>query len=221
MIKNILKKALPTGRAWSGVTVNAFLDSCANELEKSKIYLESLFDLRRSFIVNYSTWQYIFNLPDATTDEQKYLNVASRFSDRGGQSVNYVEDELRKLGFDVSITPNVNPVQDLRAYLRGITGITLGNDKAYLNSQDAFLGEGLREELIVNYVDYLQDLKYFNPLYFTNLSVRWSFAFFIHAKNSPINTPAEIDGTRREEFRRKVLELKNFGTWAFALIKYK
>lgn len=224
MIKEFIYSRLPTGRAWRNETSLTFLSSVSNSLEKAKDYIEFNAILRNSFVSNYSEWQKVFNLPEAVDDEQKYINIVNKFTDKGGQSVNYVEQELNRLGFDVSITLNFNPVIDPASFLTTGGGLTLGNAKAYLKSDIAYLNgsaTSLQLDFIVNYIDKLKDIIYKDKFLITNLIERWKYAFFIHKKGGTIYEPARIEASRENEFRLKVLELKNFGTWAIVNVEYQ
>lgn len=224
VLAKFIETALPNGRAWKNPQSLTYLLAIASELEKVKAYVENNTELNNSFVNNYDSWRAVFNLPIATTDEQKAKNVSDKFTDRGGQSPTYVEQELNKIGFNVSVTANFNPTVDPSGYVFSPGGITLGSDDAYLNGDKAVLNggnAGIQAEFVINYIDPSRDSIYKDSFLITDLSRRWQYAFFIHEKGGTRDDPVQISAARRLEFRQKIIELKNFGTWAIANVIYQ
>lgn len=224
MFKELAKNRLPTGRAWQNPFNQLYIDSIAEYLEGLKSDIERSASLRNSFADNYEQWQKGYNLTDTDDRDLRYANVVNALSTTGAQSRKYIEEQLNNLGFDVSVSANYNPTLDPSSFVSLYTGIVLARDDAFLNSPTAQLNggnSGASSEFIVNYIDPIKDAQYADKHLITTLPDRWKYVFFIHEKNGNRTDPANIPANKRELFRRTVLQIKNFGTWGVAFVKYQ
>ena len=223
IILKILNSNLPSGRAWQNLHTFSYMEAVANELEKAKKYAFDNFYLKNSFSIHYENWKKVFNLPAEDDKEEQYNNVANRFQAKGEQNINYFKKELEKIGINVSITLCLDGAIDPAEFFKPPAGIELNETNLQLNSDKAYLNYGALPTyytLIVNHYDTTKDYYLTQPQYITQLHKRWAFAFIIHEKNMKYDQPLTIKASKRDESIRKIIEIKNFGTWAILNAKF-
>lgn len=129
------------------------------------------------------------------------------------QNFRYLERQLRAVGFDVYVYENRFPsgytyvTQDPITLSGGSSNNNQHNDFQHGDSQH---GSGYTN-IVVNYIDEDMDASF-------NIGDNLRSTFFIGG--SPIGSFANVDASRKEEFRQLILKTKPVQTVAYLFINY-
>lgn len=221
------RRLLPTGRAfrqpYSGVAdkidrgiinieaatttdILSLLNSILADNDKFSVYDCRDWEVRLGLISN-----------ESLTVEQRRAAILRKYNHPGTiparQNYRYLERELRAAGFDVYVHENrfddgMYGYESVSASEAGLSGIAIQLGTIQLG--DGLLGDGLFDK-IANKIEY-------EPEYYFDAGSVLNRTFFI--SSIVLEYPAEIESSRREEFRELVLKIKPVQTVAFLNITY-
>lgn len=237
---NLIKHLLPRATAWN-ITINKQLRQFFEGLVQAFVPVFRLFldlillDLHPQTTRELSAWETQFAIQDngVFTEQERRDNLAARWTEKGGQSPRYIQDELQAAGFNVWVhewwVPNTNPpvARDPTALLTGESTTVWVNE---CGEAVAECGEVTSEcgepYLVVNsrypLVNVLLEFEngVFVPVDYTVPTdpARWPFFLYIGAETFPDSATIPID--RKDEFERLCLKLCPCHLWIGALVDY-
>lgn len=240
---SMFKHLLPTGRAWSlTMTKNlrSFFEALVPEvIESPKEFLTSAaLDVFPEYTRELTKWETQFGLTPvaALTIEQRRQRIAAAWSDVGGQSPAYLQEQLRANGFDVYIhewwVPGSEaPIGVLRApvvrnpltvinpsYISSPPGVECGEALAQCGEEFAQSGNvtnTIGYPLVNKFVYDSQDILYTVP----NDPKYWPF--FMYVGGPEFGDVAVVQAARRFEFEALLLKIRPAHLWIGVIVSYE
>jgi len=229
-IEQLGRMLYPTGRAFK-MAKDSLFDKLNSGLSLSeeravsdaKLILDSALPDNTNFDASDATqWERRLGLitnVSLTVDERK-IAIQRKMNHPGNikprQNYRYLERELRAAGFDVYVYENIFPygsgyyTQDPLYLTGGVGGVDFQHGTPTPQHDDGQHGGGY-QNIIANYLEEGLDWSFStgNNLYGT---------FFIGG--NPLGTFANIDATRKNEFRQLILRLKPVHKIGFLFVNY-
>lgn len=236
----MFKHLLPTGRAWT-ITVNKnlrkFFEAISPETDKPKDFADNIFlDAFPISTRELAAWEAQFGLANNRLSvAQRRTRLAAAWTDVGGQSPAYIQDQLRANGFDVYVhewwepgtepavgvhgSPTVrNPLTVLnQSYTLTIPGVDCGEPLAECGEEFAECGNyvgGVGYPLVNKFVYDSDIVGYTVP----NDATKWPYFMYVGGPN--FGDVATVPATRRFEFEALLLKIRPAQLWIGLIVRY-
>lgn len=222
-----LQHLLPDGRAWRLTiesTLRQFFEGLSEVHRSTREFVDRVHEDRLPTTTRYpEMWEEQFGLVATASDIDRRAQLESAWQATGGQSPWYLQDIVRKAGFDVYIhewwvpgsMPRVprNPRDYTDDPLLGT--VQCGEPLAQCGEPTAQCNSFLANEVgyIVN-----KNLTDVAPPAIPNDPLKWPY--FVYWGGETFPALADVPAARREEFERLILKLCPTNDWLVTLINY-
>ncbi len=239
-----MERMLPTGSAWHGETIKAFMRGLGIEMAfvereiKDRASIENMLHG-----MNRSNWARALGIIEASTDAEIDAAIDRKLADVGGLRAADMTRELQAAGFDLTVYPNKwIQTPDPETYGSSYFGFSTFSTMKRYNFRDlrylenfipywtfgsSYFGSstfGLARsnegaELVVNSIEGGGDNALWANLPNETQRYLWHYGFII--SGDEIFDIKKISADRQRELRRLIIELKPLGMWAFLICDYE
>ncbi|MCK5218425.1 hypothetical protein KAR10_02810 [bacterium] len=230
---NNIKLLLPDGSIWNieeDGDLDLFLLGIDDSHDTDMSALEALADTRNPLktpLLEDLEKEFGLQLNSSLTDDERRDRLLGEKTDNNSTATDeWLQDALRKRGFDdIFVHPN-NPPVDPRIFLNNVGGIYCDGDTAFCDHEEAVCsGEFEFGELVVNGLP-LSDRPEFYEV--PDKSGYWGSIFFVGGaavRDSVTDAllsidVVEVDASRRKELRKEILKYKPIFSWAGLIAFY-
>ncbi len=226
VISSVLRRLLPTGRAWRllpGKKLDQVIEGLSGIGESAREYGgESYFDFFPAKTRELEEWEAFYGLSPTSDDDEsdRRAALAAEWKATGGQSKAYIEGVLRTAGYDVWLhewwsSPSPYVARDPRDYADPLFlgTVQCGEPLALCGEPDALCNAFTA--VVPNYWANLS-LNPTSPPGLPSDPARWPYFIYVGGETFP--DPASVAATRLPGLRRLIQKLKPSQNWVLILI---